>query len=179
VQSQLLRSLLTRVYGSSLPEEVRPTASLWPRCTANWCLKLRFLITLISSPSDASQHARIKNVLSISNIDPSPLGPIISIEVSSLASSILEVADPLAKKPCTVHQISTRKRELKATEEKLHHARLDLAAAVSAVSETKRKVFETVIKALEGFKYGSAARSASAEAGYFATVAEGIDEKLK
>jgi len=89
------------------------------------------------------------------------------------------VADPLAKKPCTVNQISTRKKELKAAEEKLHHARLDLATAVATISEIQREVFDTSIKALEGVKYGSAARSTSAEAGYFATVAEGLDEKLK
>lgn len=150
-----------------------------PWCTANRCLKLRFLITLITSPSNPSEHARVDHVLSISNIDPSPLGPLISKEISSLASSILNIADPLAKKPCTVDQISTRKKELKAAEQKLHHARLSLASALSAVSETQREVFDTSIKALEGVKYGSAARSATAEAGYFATVAEGLDEKLK
>jgi hypothetical protein len=155
------------------------TASLWPWCTANRCLKLRFLITHISSPFDASQHARINHVLSLSNIDPSPLGALISKEISSLASSILKVADPLAKTPCTVDLISARKKELKATEEKLHHARLDLAVAISTISETQGEAFELGIKALEGVKYGSAARSASAEAGYFATVAEGLDEKLK
>lgn len=154
-------------------------ASLRSSCTANRCLKLRFLIRLISSPSDASQYARINHVLSVSNIDPSPLGPLISKEISSLARSILKVANPLAKEPCTVDQISTRKKELKAAEEKLHHARLDLANAVATISEIQREVFYTSIKALEGVKYGSAARSTSAEAGYFAAVAEGLDEKLK
>jgi len=179
VQNQLLQSILPRVYSSNLPEEVGPTASLWHWCTANRCLKLRFLITLLSSPSAASQYARIDHVLSVSNIDSSPLGPLVSKETTSLASSILKVADPLAKKPSTVDQISTRKKELEANEEKLHHARLDLAAAVSSISETQREVSDTSIRALEGVKYGSAARSVSAEAGYIATVAEGLNEKLK
>lgn len=142
-------------------------------------VKLRVLITLVSSPPNTSQYARLSHVLSVSNIDPTPLGTPISKELSSFASQIFRLADPSAKKPCKVRQISERKGALRTSEEKFHYARLNLAAAKSAISEIHREIFETAIKALEGVKYGSAARSANAEAAYFATVAEGLDEKLK
>lgn len=112
-------------------------------------------------------------------IDPSPLGPLVSDELATLASQLLRLPDASTKKPCTVEQIQTRKKKLQESEEKLHNARLDLALAVSRIQEAQREIADTSIKSIEGVKYGSAARSAMAEAGYFATVAEGLDEKLR
>ena len=68
---------------------------------------------------------------------------------------------------------------LQKSEEKLYSLRLELSNVASAALEKSREVLQTIIKALEGVKYGSAARAEITETRYYATVAEGLDEKLK
>lgn len=115
----------------------------------------------------------------MSNTDASPLAPPVSDELSSLVSQLLHLADPFNKKLCTIDQISRRKEELRVFEKTFHNARFEIAAAIPRMSDTQRHIYDTTIKALEGVRYGSAARFALAESGYFATVAKGMNEKLK
>ena len=103
----------------------------------------------------------------------------VSEALTTLASGLLRVADSSNNRLCTVDQVSRRKDELRTLGEKLHNARLELATATTKVSDVERETIAVIIKALEGVKYGSVARSVAAETGYFATVAEGLDEKLK
>ena len=96
-----------------------------------------------------------------------------------LARQLFDIANPSSKGPYTVQRISARKQELKESRKKLYNLRLELSDIASAASETSRELLQTVIKALESVKYGSAARVEITEARYYATVAEGLDEKLR
>ncbi|KAL8822441.1 MAG: hypothetical protein Q9191_006827 [Dirinaria sp. TL-2023a] len=160
VKTDILRFTLARLYLSDLSSE------------------LLDLITLISTPPLTSQEPNLRHLLSNSDFDLSSLGSLASRELSSLASQLFDIASLSSKEPYTVEQISARKQELKDAEIKLYNVRLELSGAADAACETSREVLQTTIKTLEGVKYGSVARAEITEARYYATVAEGLDEKL-
>lgn len=118
-------------------------------------------------------------MLSFLDVDLSPLASTVSDELSSLSRDLLNIADPSAQKPRTVDQINARKRGIEESKKNLYIRRAELADVATASSETQRHVLEAIIRALESVKYGSAARAEHAEAGYYAAVAEGLEEKLK
>lgn len=89
------------------------------------------------------------------------------------------IADPEFNKPLTATQISLRHANLATAQRQLEDSRVALAAAAADVLKTRREVDEVAVQALEGVKFGTVARGASAEAVYLALVAETMGEKLR
>ena len=96
-----------------------------------------------------------------------------------MLKQISTIADPESNKPLTATQIALRQANLATAQRQLEDSRVALAAAAADVLKTRREVDEVAIGALEGVKFGTVARGASAEATYLALMAETMGEKLR
>jgi len=111
-------------------------------------------------------------------IDPTPLGPLLSTHLCSLASALLHIA---ARSPTTklaADSIPARRTALAAAQTHLHSTRLALAVSASSVLEAHRAILALAIRALESYKYGAVSRAVGAESAYLAAVAEGMSARL-
>lgn len=141
--------------------------------------QLQDLITFISAPSKPSSSLLLAKVLSNPPGSPNLLGPLLAPHLCSLLAQLSRIADPESATPLTTAHISARREALFTAQRELDESRISLAAAAGAVLETRCAVDEAAVRALEGVKFGTVARGASAEAGYLALAAEGMAEKSR